>query len=591
MPPGPLRSESTKPQHQSKSERTAVLYLRVSSTGQVNTAHDPEGYSIPSQREACQRHAKSLGAKVIAEYVEPGRSATTTNRPALQQMLAEIGETQPDFVIFYDLSRAARDEYDALWLLREITALGSKLESTQERVDDSESGMLLYTIMSGVNAFRSRNDGKKIKAGVQKKFEAGGTTGPARLGYLNVREQVDGHDVAAIALDPDRWPLIRMGFDLMLTGQHTVSSVTDVLQDAGLTSRPSARRPSKPLGRASIHKILTNDYYAGIVTRHGEKRPGRHEAIVTEEEFDLVQRIMSSHTFGAARGSKKHHHYLSGQLICSRCGCRMGYSRNRGRHGGYYEYFTCLSRVHKGGPCGAKYVPLPAIERELEEIHRRLVLTDTDKEAVRRAARETIEKRVRKAREQASIHANRVDSLTAQQQKLIELYYEDAISVEVLKSEQARIKQEKHDAERWRAGAEIKVNSVMRALELTLEKVDDYESAYDALPPHERRLLNGSLFAYILVDGFDGDSGRSGAEISETKQLSPALDLTLASAVQVARSKTPPASAGAWQIPEGWFANAVPSETKNPASVENRERGSNNYKLVPPRGFEPRFPP
>lgn len=260
MPAGPLRSESTNPQHQSKSEKTAVLYLRVSSTGQVNTAHDPEGYSIPSQREACQRHAKSLGAKVIGEYVEPGRSATTTNRPALQQMLAEIGETQPDFVIFYDLSRAARDEYDALWLLREITALGSKLESTQERVDDSESGMLLYTIMSGVNAFRSRNDGKKIRAGVQKKFESGGTTGPARLGYLNVREQVDSHDVAAIGLDPDRWMLIRMAFDLIMTGQHTVSSVTDILRDSGLTSRPSARRPSKPLGRASIHKILTNDY-------------------------------------------------------------------------------------------------------------------------------------------------------------------------------------------------------------------------------------------------------------------------------------------------------------------------------------------
>ncbi len=298
MPAGSGRQELKKQHNQSDSSprKTAVIYLRVSSTGQVNTAHDPEGYSIPSQRDACQRHAKSLGAKVIGEYVEPGRSATTTNRPALQLMLNEIGETQPDFVIFYDLSRAARDEYDALWLLREITALGSKLESTQERVDDSESGMLLYTIMSGVNAFRSRNDGKKIKAGVQKKFEAGGTTGPARLGYLNVREKVDNHDVAAIAQDPERAPLIRLAFDLILTGQHTISSVTEVMRESGLTSRPSARRPSKPLGRASIHKILVNDYYAGVVTRHGQKRPGLHEAIVSEEEFELVQKILSSQT-------------------------------------------------------------------------------------------------------------------------------------------------------------------------------------------------------------------------------------------------------------------------------------------------------
>jgi DNA invertase Pin-like site-specific DNA recombinase len=55
--------------------KRAVIYLRVSSVGQVNTAHDPEGYSIPGQREACQRYAEGLDAAVIREYVEPGKSA------------------------------------------------------------------------------------------------------------------------------------------------------------------------------------------------------------------------------------------------------------------------------------------------------------------------------------------------------------------------------------------------------------------------------------------------------------------------------------------------------------------------------------
>ncbi|WP_168915047.1 hypothetical protein [Microcella flavibacter] len=33
----------------------AVVYLRVSSKGQVNTDYDPEGISIPAQRQSCQR--------------------------------------------------------------------------------------------------------------------------------------------------------------------------------------------------------------------------------------------------------------------------------------------------------------------------------------------------------------------------------------------------------------------------------------------------------------------------------------------------------------------------------------------------------
>lgn len=50
-----------------EAEATAVIYLRVSSDAQVAKAHDPEGYSIPTQREACQRHAERLGARVVSE--------------------------------------------------------------------------------------------------------------------------------------------------------------------------------------------------------------------------------------------------------------------------------------------------------------------------------------------------------------------------------------------------------------------------------------------------------------------------------------------------------------------------------------------
>ena len=57
--------------------KTAVLYLRVSTTSQVQTDYDPEGISIPAQRLACQRKAEQMGLTVIADYVEPGRSATT----------------------------------------------------------------------------------------------------------------------------------------------------------------------------------------------------------------------------------------------------------------------------------------------------------------------------------------------------------------------------------------------------------------------------------------------------------------------------------------------------------------------------------
>ncbi|MCQ3029007.1 recombinase family protein, partial [Pseudomonas tremae] len=92
----------------------AVIYLRVSSKGQVNTDYDPEGISIPAQRVSCQRKADQLGITIVAEYIEPGKSATEmTKRIAFQQMLERIRRDRDvDYVIVYKLSRFARNRID-----------------------------------------------------------------------------------------------------------------------------------------------------------------------------------------------------------------------------------------------------------------------------------------------------------------------------------------------------------------------------------------------------------------------------------------------------------------------------------------------
>ena len=50
----------------------AVIYLRVSTRDQAKRGGEAEGFSIPAQREACLRQAQSLGAAVVAEFVDAG---------------------------------------------------------------------------------------------------------------------------------------------------------------------------------------------------------------------------------------------------------------------------------------------------------------------------------------------------------------------------------------------------------------------------------------------------------------------------------------------------------------------------------------
>lgn len=120
----------------------AVVYLRVSSTGQVNTDYDPEGNSIPAQRVACLRKAEQLGLTVVDEYVEPGKSATEmTKRAAFQQMLARVKQARDvDYVIGYKLSRMARNRYVDAIVMADLRKRGVTLISATESVDDSPVG-------------------------------------------------------------------------------------------------------------------------------------------------------------------------------------------------------------------------------------------------------------------------------------------------------------------------------------------------------------------------------------------------------------------------------------------------------------------
>ena len=103
-------------------------------------------------------------------------------------MLSQLPVAKPDYVIFYDLSRVARRRATP-WLLSEIRRHGAKLESTVERIDDSPQGLLLFAVMAGVNAFRSRGDAEKVKLGMSRKHADGGTVGKVPIGYLNTVKQ------------------------------------------------------------------------------------------------------------------------------------------------------------------------------------------------------------------------------------------------------------------------------------------------------------------------------------------------------------------------------------------------------------------
>ena len=225
----------------------AVIYLRVSSAGQVNTDYDPEGLSIPAQRVACQRKAADLGLSIVDEYVEPGRSGTEmTKRIAMQQMLTRVRQDKDvGFVIVYKLSRMARNRYDDAIVMADLRKRGIALISATEAVDDSPVGQLMHGILATFNEYQSRESGADISYKMGQKAKNGGTLGQARIGYLNVFDRSEGREIRTVIPDPERAELIKLAFELYASGEYTLADLSDELYDRGLTTRQTPKRPSK----------------------------------------------------------------------------------------------------------------------------------------------------------------------------------------------------------------------------------------------------------------------------------------------------------------------------------------------------------
>ena len=142
--------------------------------------------------------------------------------------------------------------------------------------------------------YRSNSDGADIRYKMGQKAKTGGTVTRTKIGYLNVREMIDGHEIRTLALDPERAPFVQLAFELAATGDYTMQRLADVLSQQGLRMRPRANRAAGPISSNYLSRMLRDRYYLGVIEYNGEEFPGRHEPLVSAELFAKVQAVSTS---------------------------------------------------------------------------------------------------------------------------------------------------------------------------------------------------------------------------------------------------------------------------------------------------------
>src|SRR5947209_18301693 len=317
--------------------KRAVIYLRVSTAKQANKDDDPDGYSLPAQREACERKADQLDAEVVAVFVDRGESAKTADRPEFQRMLRFVKEQgNIDYVILDKVDRFARNRRDDANTMFELHSVGTQLVSVKENIDETPAGQLLHAIMAGIAEFYSRNLATEVIKGMTQKAKIGGTPGRAPIGYLNTRRRIDGREVRTVVVDPERALLVQWAFEAYATGEWTIRSITDELAARGLKVLPHRRKVPGAPHQSNVFHMLTNRYYVGKVVFKGVEYDGRHQPLIPESLFERVQEVLSMNANGEKQ--RTHRHYLKSTVWCGRCGSRLCVMQAKGQ----YLYFFCV---------------------------------------------------------------------------------------------------------------------------------------------------------------------------------------------------------------------------------------------------------
>ncbi len=350
------------------SEKTEYfVYARKSSESE-----DRQVQSIDDQVNRLKQVASAINLKVVDTITEAKSAKKPNNRPLFTEMLRRLEKGEANGILCWQLNRLSRNPVDSgeiQWLLQQGII---KSIRTPDREYLPEDNALIYAVESGTANQYIIDLKKGVRRGLQSKLEKGWMPGSAPLGYLNTKTEIRGENY--IVKDEERFSLIRKAWDLMLTGHYTPPQIAEILNNKwGFRTRQTKRKGGRPMAKSTIYAIFTNQFYTGLVPYMGQVYEGKHEPMITVDEFDRVQVILGRK--GKPR-PKRHTFAFTGCIHCGECDCMVTAIEKtkiikRDNALKTFIYYYC-TRQKKDTPCSQRKVISGdnlelAIENEIEK--------------------------------------------------------------------------------------------------------------------------------------------------------------------------------------------------------------------------------
>lgn len=405
-----------------------ALYVRVSTTSQLE-----EGYSIEEQKAKLESYCDIKDWHIYKVYTDGGFSGSTTERPALEQLIKDAQSKLFDTVLVYKLDRLSRSQKDTLYLIEDIF-LKNNIEfvSLLENFDTSTPfGRAVIGLLSVFAQLEREQIKERMQLGKLGRAKAGKSMMWAKTSY--------GYDynkeTGSMTVNEYEALAVKEIFTSYLAGM-SITKLRDKINE---------KYPKQPAwSYRTIRGILANPVYCGLNQYKGQTFQGTHKPIISLVDFEQTQRDLAKRQQTAKELSNPRpfqaKYMLSGLAQCGYCHAPLkvilGAVRKDGTRFKRYECYQRHPRTTKGvtvyndnKKCNSGYYDMELLEHY---VLTRIAQLQNDPDKIQELFSDDTGPAVDKQAIQKQI-----DNLTLKLSKLNDLYLDDRITLDELRTKSA----------------------------------------------------------------------------------------------------------------------------------------------------------
>lgn len=406
---------------------------------------------------------KSQGWSDYELYADPGFSGKNLERPAIGKLIKDCEDGKIDTVLVFKLDRLSRSQKDTLYLIEEVfnnNEVG--FISVRESFDTTTPfGKAMIGILSVFAQLERETILERTRIGLKKRAENGYWRGGGKTPFAYDYDKEAG----VLVVNGER----KVIFDLMKTLRLQGYSYNELSKVTGYDE-------------SWIQGILSSKTNLGKIPFKGELYDGKHEAIISEEEYKQLQTIEKQ------RSKNQHasHYLLSGKIYCGNCGAKYRYQKWGQRIICYcYSQQKSKPKLIKDPNCNN--IRLDSFEIE-DNFLEQLFAMSLNEELFR----STFDLSKTNLVDELNI---RLDKTQKKIENLIQLL-SDNIANEEIKKELAKLTSEKSDIKKELENIKEKERATK-----TYDKIKNLESVWTDMEFKEKRNVVEQLLDKIVVDG------------------------------------------------------------------------------------------